>query len=459
MGDDTNDTRSDRDGSKPLPLSIGMPPPVTPAVVGYPTLRAAQRPEEARPVPWAALGVAALMLAAIGGLAFVFLLPWYVRTQCIEQAASHGITLTLGEVTVGPSSFTLTNVAMVARDLPDARLTSSEVDVDTSWLQPTKVSARGMELTLKGHFSDVAASVEKWTASDHGFRGSAWASLAPLVTDGSRIVWQDPVGEGVRVEASGVHADVSWRNGSTVLHANSENVLAVLAGGSLGPWRVDIDRTPDASRTCVGLDPAVAGACTVLVVGDAETTTAVDVVLPRSPIGRLGVPAKMLGLSGKDLQVEASAHYATSGTARVDASTKGAVHGIELPGVPLPLDVTWEGGAAGRPDSVIDVKNARIAVGPLVGAVKGTFKRFTNGFRVDLAWAAGPVPCSAFDTPLAPGQPFDVAYQLRKLAESAGLTKLTGEVKATAAVTLDSRDLGATSVKFVPEASCSLFGM
>jgi hypothetical protein len=166
----------------------------------------------------------------------------------------------------------------------------------------------------------------------------------------------------------------------------------------------------------------------------------------------------MLGLSGKDLQVEATAHYATSGNVRLDASTKGAVHGITLAAVPLPLDVTWEGAASGRPDSVIDVKNARIAVGPLVGGVKGTFKRFSDGFRVDLAWSAGPVPCSAFDTPLAPGQPFDVAYQLRKLAESAGLTKLTGQVKATAAITLDSRDLGSTNVRFVPEASCSLFG-
>ena len=176
MGDDANGTPSDRDGPKPLPLSLGLPPPVTPAVVGVATRARPATRTEARPVAWAALGVVALVLAAIGGLAFVFLLPWYVRTQCIEQAASHGITLTVGEVAVGPSSFSLTNVAMVARDLPDARLTSSEVDVDTSWLQPTKVSAKGMELDLKGHFSDVAASVEKWAASDHGFRGSGWAA-------------------------------------------------------------------------------------------------------------------------------------------------------------------------------------------------------------------------------------------------------------------------------------------
>lgn len=458
MGDvgDPNGGPPGRGDHKPLPIPLGLPP--VPAVVGVAARERPKAKRESRPLPWGTFGVVALVLVATTALGFVLLLPWYIRTQCVEQAASHGITLTIGDVSVSPSSFQLTNVSMVAHDLPDARLTSTEVDVDTSWLQPTKVSAKGMELTLKGHFSEVSATVEKWSASDHGFRGSSWAALAPIVTDGSRIVWQDPIGEGVRVEASGVHADVSWRNGSTVLHANSENFLAVLAAGTFGPWRVDIDRTSDAARTCLALDPAIAGACTVLIVGDAEATTAVDVVLPRSPIGRLGVPAKMLGLSGKDLQVEATVHYVASGNVRLDASTKGAAHGIEVPGVPLPLDVTWEGGASGRPDSVVDVKNARIAVGPLVGGVKGTFKRFSDGFRVELAWAAGPVPCTAFDTPLAPGQPFDVAYQLRKLAESAGLTKLAGQVKATAAITLDSRDVGATNVRFVPEASCSLFG-
>ncbi len=83
-------------------------------------------------------------------------------------------------------------------------------------------------------------------------------------------------------------------------------------------------------------------------------------------------------------------------------------------------------------------------------------KTYVDGFRIDLAWHAGPVPCAAFDAPLGPGQPFDIAYQLRKLAESAGLTRLKGDVSASATLAFDSRDLGATAVTFEPKTTCDI---
>jgi hypothetical protein len=454
MGPVSSEPPQDPYKAAPLPLDL---PPVTPAIVGI----AARRPrgETARkPVAWRPLVVALLLLAAVGAAAFVYGLPRYVRTQCIEQARSHGIALTIDNVTVEPSRFHLVGVAMTAEDVPGARLAAPELEVETSWLQPRRVIAKGIELSFEGRWDAMAAAFEKWGASDHGFRGSSWAALAPVIMDGSRIVWRGPVGDTARIEAAGVHADATWRETGVVLHASSDHVSLVLAAGTLGPWRVDVDRTPGASRTCVALDPGVPDICTVLVVGGQDATTAVDVVLPRSPLGRLGVAPELLGLRGKDLQVDATVHYATRGASRADASTKGGVHGIEAPGVPRPIDVAWEGAAGGDPSTGMDVRQARLAVGPLVGAVKGTLKRFDDGFRVDLAWQAGPVPCAAFDAPLAPGQPFDIAYQLRKLAESAGLTKVTGDVKASASLGFDTRDLGSTTLRFAPEAKCGLFG-
>lgn len=447
---------TDDDSHKPLPLQLELPP-VKPAVVGVPVRRAAER-VESRPVPWKSLAAAFAGTAAAAAVALLWLLPRYVRAQCVEQARAHGITLTLDDVTVEPSRFRLTNVVMTAVDLPGARLSAPEVEVETSWLQPKKVSAKGMEIDLQGRWGSLTRAFDEWGASDHGFKGSTWAALAPIITDGSRVVWKDPIGEGARVEASGLHADVSWRPGGTVLHANSDNVLTVLPGGTLGPWRVDVDRAPGSARTCVALDPGIVGTCTVLVVGDDEATTAVDVTLPRSPASRLGIPLPMIGAQGKDLQVEATVHYATQGPARADLTVKGAVHGIEAHALPRALDVTWEGAMGGDATQGVDVKQARLAIGPLVGAVRGTFKRYDDGFRVDLGWNAGPVPCAAFDAPLAPDQPFDIGYQLRQLAESAGLTKLTGDVKAAATLTFDSRDLGSTVLRFTPEATCSLFG-
>ena len=106
------------------------------------------------------------------------------------------------------------------------------------------------------------------------------------------------------------------------------------------------------------------------------------------------------------------------------------------------------------------MKKARLAAGPLVGAMTGTLNTFDDGFRVDLAWGADAVPCTAFDAPLDGGQPFDIAYQLRKLAEATGIAKVAGSVSARGTATFDSRDLASTRLAFVPNVTCqvALFG-
>ena len=79
----------------------------------------------------------------------------------------------------------------------------------------------------------------------------------------------------------------------------------------LGPWRVDLDREPGAARARVALDPERAGR----VHASSSSATAqshqlsADLVMPRSPIARLGIPQALLGLHG-DIQLEAGVHYA-----------------------------------------------------------------------------------------------------------------------------------------------------
>ncbi len=441
------------DAGKPAALQLELPSAPTPARAAS----AADRPrrERLRPVERRILGgIAGATLLAIAGAAVVELaLPRYLRRACIEEAMAHGIALTIDDAKVTRSGFSLIGVKATATDVPGASAEATEVRIDTQDLHPQKLTATGMLISLDGRWTDVAAAFARWRASEHGGQGGAWAPVS-IVIDGSRVLWRGPLGENARVEATGLHFDVAWPNHEPAVHATSSHVTAAVPGATLGPWRVDLDREPGASRVRVALDPDVPDACTVLVVGDGETITAADVVIPRSPIARLGIPQAALGLSG-DLQLEARVHYAVSGT-RVIGVAKGALYGATVQGMSRPLDVAWDVSANGdHRGGEIDLREARIAVGPLVGTALGTLKTFEDGFRVDVAWHAGPVPCAAFDAPLGPGQPFDIAYALRKLAESARLARVMGEVAANATIAFDSRDLGATVVKFAPKANCA----
>jgi hypothetical protein len=396
----------------------------------------------------------AVVVVAIAGVAAAaLLLPEYVRRACVAEAAAHGIVLAIDVAKVSRAGLVLVGVKATATDIPGASVTAPEVQIETQALHPQKVTATGMAISLDGPWSDVAAAFARWRASEHGGQGGAWAPVS-LVVDRSRIVWRGPIGENARVQAAGLHLDATWSDEDSTIHATSSFVTVAVPAGTLGPWRVDLDREAGASRVRVALDPGVPDACTVLVISNDQTVTSADVVVPRSPIARLGIPAAVLGLSG-DIQLEARVRYAILGP-RLSATAKGGLYGAAMPGVPRAIDVAWDATASGDRRGSIDLKDARVAVGPLVGPARGTLRTFDDGFRLDLAWHAAPVPCAAFDTPLEPSQPFDVAYQLRKLAQSTGLARIRGEVNASATLAFDSRDLGATVMTFAPKADCAV---
>jgi hypothetical protein len=405
-------------------------------------------------------------VAVLGFVVVAWLLPWYVRRQCIEEAASRGISLRIESVEIDTSGFRLLDVSASVADVPGLQAQTPEVRVRTSGLRPQALTMRRAEVALEGTWSSVSGAVAKWRSTLGGETGSFLPATVDV--EDSRIVWQGVIGENARVEATAVHLEVAWRLRDPEIHARSDHAIVAVPGGALGPWRVDIDRIPQGGlsndrtpvtasvRVRLALDPAVPDASTVLVVADEERTTSVDVAIPRSPLARLGVLPALAGLHGKNLQLEVSAHYGTAGPKRADARAKGGLYAIEVPGMPRPIDVAWDVSASGAPDTGLDVKVGRLAVGPLVGALTGMLKAFDDGFRVDLGWIAGPVPCNAFDAPLAAGAPFDIAYQLRKLAQDSGLTRIDGKVSARASLAFDSRDLGITHLDFSPDAKCQV---
>ena len=433
---------------KPLPLQFELPRQeiVAPAV---------PVPHAGPMVPLRALAKRALwslvaLLVAATTL-FYFVLPWHIRRACVEEAEAHGLALEIDGVDVGFRGFRLVGVRAAATDIPQASLLARDLSVGTSGLQPQNITAHGLEVSLKGDFKTIAAGLAKWRTSPHGGQSGAWAPESLLV-DGARVVWQSPIGENARAEAGGVHLDVVWKGRTFVMHAGSDNVAVTVPQGTLGPWRVDVDRSPSTSRVRIVLDPGVPDACTILAFGDAEAITSVDVVVPRSPVARLGVSPELLGVA-QDLQIDSTIHYARQGPHRVEVTGKGGIFGLQAPELKV-FDVLWEVALSGDPQAGADAKKALLAVGPLVGPLRGTFKTFDDGFRVDLAWRSAAIPCSAFDVPVGSMQLSEIAHQFRKLAEAAGTRRSSGTIAASAMLAFDSRDLGATTLTFIPDVKC-----
>ncbi len=381
-------------------------------------------------------------------------IPWFVHRAVVDAAAEHGVTLTVQSVEMRMTGFSLQGIEASADAVHGVHLAAPEMDVQMNGVTPQRVTLHGAELLINGRYAAVTSEIDRFLMSEAGTPGGAWSPKS-LVIEGSRVAWQGLAGDGVGIQAAGLHLEATWPEADhPAWHATSDPVTVVVPHGTLGPWRVDVERSSGAARVRVAFDPGVPDSSWLVILGDDKAIASLDLVVPRSPLARLGIPPALLGLTG-DLQLAATAHYVALG-ARTTATCSGGVYGAKAADLPRPIDLVWEGSAAGAAGGALDVKAGRLAVGPLTGAVRGTVKPFDDGFRLDLGWSAAPVPCSAFDAPLDPTRPFDIGYELRQLAQGVGVAKVSGTVSARASLAFDSRDLAGSSVTFAPDVTCKL---
>ncbi len=307
---------------KPAPLQLELPAaPAVPATVQMEPERRGRRAGASGRTVATRVVLVLLALGVAGAAAAAYWLPRWVRRQFIEAAAAHGITLTIEDARIEQGGFRLMGLRATADDLPGATASAPEVDVETSGLRPTRLTVRGADIEVSGAWSPAESALAKWRASPRGGQGGDFIPPSIVIED-SRIVWKGAVGDAGQVEAAGLHLDATELATGTELHARSDKVSLGVPGGALGPWRVDVDRSPGMSRVHVALDPQVPDSSTVLVVGDGTSTTQVDVTIPRTPPTRIGIPPQLFGVRGRDLQVEASVHYTNLGPAHADASAR-----------------------------------------------------------------------------------------------------------------------------------------
>jgi hypothetical protein len=337
-----------------------------------------------------------------------------------------------------------------------------EVDVETSILKPRGIVVKNAEVTVATSFDGAKTGFGTWRRKllGAGGGGAPSASALPrIVTDGMHVVWNAPFGDG-KLEALAVHAEVDDRGTWDEVHVMAPHVTLVSKGANIGPWRVDYDRDAKTARVRIAFDPQVPDGANALIVGDGDVVTSADVNVARTPLAHLGIDPAALGLpSGDTTQIEAKLEYRHLDPRRAQARAHLGLHGIKLARVPTDLDATLDAAGEGDPDKEIDVKRGTLAFGPLKGTVAGTLKTFDGGFRVELGWKGGPVPCTAFLTiPPPPGAPpdpvRDIRQQLGQLAAATGLAQVAGEIEIDARLLLDTRDLAETQLAVSEPKQC-----
>ena len=200
------------------------------------------------------------------------------------------------------------------------------------------------------------------------------------------------------------------------------------------------------------------GGPSVLYLRSAAGALSINVKIPRSPVSRLGLPPKSVRL-GSDPDVEAQVAFEESARRRrATLTTSIALSNAILSG--MPIDAALQLRAAGDLAKGLDVKEGTLKAGPLTATVSGTVKLFDDGARLALAWTAKPVPCAEVGKQLATqalgrlGAPARGARRPER-GGIAGL-RVTGEAVASGLITLDSRDVSATSFTMTSNETCGL---
>ncbi|HEY6459768.1 MAG TPA: hypothetical protein VIY73_06440, partial [Polyangiaceae bacterium] len=144
--------------AQPLPLQLELPSEKRAPTPGDDEARPRRRTRGGGLRWLVRIATVLAALAVLAAAAVVWILPWYVKRQCVAEAASHGITLEVGSVSIATDGFQLHGAVATSAALPGASAKAAEVDVTTVGLHPDVMTVRRAELTLAGPWSTVDAA-------------------------------------------------------------------------------------------------------------------------------------------------------------------------------------------------------------------------------------------------------------------------------------------------------------
>jgi hypothetical protein len=390
----------------------------------------------------------ALPLAAalvLGALVLVFfVLPIVIRSRCISTAAARGVALTIDHVDIGIGEVRLVQVAFTLDGVSQLSARAADTQVTLSGLTPVTATVNGLAIAIDGPVETVQAALDEWRANRaRDVHATVAASGQKIGFAQGSLTWTKAFGQSAKIEAPDVGGEIDAVSGA--IRLTTEHLSLTAGDATFGPWRTTLERGDDGTRTDIELDPVVHGGPSVLYVRSPAGAVSIKASVPRSPLSRIGLPAKALRL-GSDPNVEAQIAFeeTLAGAASLTASI-ALTHAV-FSG--MPIDATMQLHASGDLAQGLDVKQGTLKAGPLNASVSGTVKLFGDGARLSLAWAARPIACNEMGKQMAAQALGGLGTQLEAMAEGVGGIvglRLAGEAQASGLITLDSRDVSASS--------------
>jgi hypothetical protein len=450
----------------------------------------AQTPSKARPPEVARAsaarrwGIGTVKVGFLGAVALgaaLLSIPSYAKWRAITTAAARGVSVTIDDATGGFGGVTFRGITASVPDVPGAHATLSELEIELHWLRPERATLRHAELWLDGPVSKTLALVALWhQGHDGATKGTA------EVGDGVRVVvpsahvrWSHAFGEDGQIEAADVTGDLvpvaSTRIGDEFQFTTSKLTLTSKAG-TLGPWRVDLDRDPNAVNLRVAFDPPVPDGPNAMITRMTTGKTSIEVNVPRSPLLRIGVPPSALAeFHQVPDQAEVKLHYARTPDNRVDATLAATLFGVHAASFVGPVDVAIAGSVSGEASGPLDLHGGALTMGSVRATLAGPVV-IDDRVRATLSWKAASIPCVQL-LPKSEHAATDLAGQLgllsggggdlaslgldvTALAQSAGFARVSGNLSVSGTLVFDSSHLSGTTFVATGKNSCgiSLFG-
>jgi len=400
---------------------------------------------------------AAAILALILAVAWIVVLPWYVRGRLIREAAARGVVLYIADVAVGFSDVVVSGAVATANDVPGVTLSIGRTDVRLKSFSPDSIEVANASFDIEGQAGVVTTALAKFLESQP--RGEAGKEPRKISVQNARIEWKRAIGEGTVLHVGDFGGDIEGAPLGSAGHMHFAGVPIAIGAVSLGPWTGTLERDKEKSQIAVALAPKDPDAARLTITRASGGFSAEAKIASTMALTDLGLTKPLLALfSLENASVAIDATHSEDGDRGSGEIRHLRVEGMRLKGAPSPVSLDLTDVGYGGPLVRMPISRGRVQVGPLKGPLEGALGRPPGAATADVRTTTDVMSCAdalRMETTQMLGS--NVAQHLDDLSRALGVQNaVKGTVVAHVEWHADTRDVTGARLVVSPTASCDL---